>query len=181
MKVILISGKSNSGKDQLGKYIYNILDKQDYRVLIIHFADFVKYCCTQYYNWDGNKDIYGRTLLQRIGTDVVRNKYPNYWADCVGKFISATANDWDFVLVPDWRFLNEYTRVKLFNPNTITVRINRLNKDGTFYLNPNFTKEQNQHSSECALDDYVCDYLVDNSGSLEDLKARAIELVKEIK
>ena len=83
MKVILLSGKSASGKDQFGKYLYDILDRKDLRVLTIHYADFVKYCCTQYYDWDGNKDVYGRSLLQRIGTDIVRKKFPSYWAECV--------------------------------------------------------------------------------------------------
>ena len=180
MKVILISGKSASGKDQFSQYINDILDKNDYRVLIIHYADFVKYCCSQYYGWDGSKNVEGRTLLQKVGTDIVRKKYPTYWAECVAKFISATENDWDFVLIPDWRFINEYNVTKYYNKDCVTVRVNRLNEDGTFFLNPLFTEEQNKHSSECELDDYCCDYTVDNSGSLEDLRIRAREFIKEI-
>ena len=180
MKVILISGKSASGKDQFGKYLYDILDRKDLRVLTIHYADFVKYCCTQYYDWDGNKDVYGRSLLQRIGTDVVRKKFPSYWAECVAKFIAATQDDWDYVLIPDWRFINEYNITKYYNKDCTTVRVNRLNKDGTFFLNPLFTEEQNNHPSECELDDYCCDYTIDNSGMLEDLKDRAREFIKEI-
>lgn len=180
MKTILISGKSGSGKDQFSKFVSDILDRKDYRVLTIHYADFVKYCCTQYYDWDGKKDVYGRSLLQRIGTDVVRKKYPTYWAEAVAKFISATENDWDFVLIPDWRFINEYNVTKYYNKDSITVRVNRLNPDGTYYLNPLFTEEQNSHSSECELDDYYFDYVVDNSSTLEELKNRANEFVKEI-
>lgn len=180
MKAILISGKSGSGKDQFSKYVEEILDRKDYRILTIHYADFVKYCCSQYYDWDGKKDVYGRALLQRIGTDVVRKKYPTYWAEIVAKFISATSDDWDFVLIPDWRFINEYNVTKYYNKDSITVRVNRLNPDGTFYLNPLFTAEQNAHESECELDDYYFDYTVDNSSTLEELKKRANEFVKEI-
>lgn len=180
MKAILISGKSGSGKDQFANYVHEYLDKKDYRVLTIHFADAVKFFAREYYNWNGEKDVVGRTLLQRLGTDIVRKKYPNFWGEIVGKFIAATEQDWDYVLIPDWRFANEYIVVNYYNKDTITVRINRLNADGTFYLNPNLTEEQHHHSSECDLDDYYCDYMIDNSHSLEDLQEQAKEFVKEI-
>lgn len=180
MKTILISGKSGSGKDQFAKYLYDILDKNDFRVLVIHFADYVKYCAAQYYKWNGEKDVNGRTLLQHLGTDTVRKKYPEYWAEGVAKLISALENDWDYVLIPDCRFINEFKIVKNFNEDSVLVRINRLNKDGTYYLNPVLTPQQHSHISECELDDYDYDYIVDNSFDLEELKKRVKEFTMEI-
>lgn len=180
MKTILISGKSASGKDQFAKYLYNYLDNKDYRVLIIHFADAVKFFAKEYYNWNGEKDEAGRTLLQHLGTDTVRKAYPTFWGEIVAKFISATHESWDFVLIPDWRFINEGNIVKKFNKNAYTVRINRLNADGTYKLNPAFTQAQNEHISETELDDYVFDYMIDNSGTLDDLANYAKDVAKEI-
>ena len=180
MKIIMISGKSGSGKDQLSEYVRQLLEQQERRVLTIHFGDPVKFFLTKYYNWDGQKDEHGRTMLQKLGTDVMRNKFPTYWAESIAKFIAATQEDWDYVLIPDWRFINEMTTVKHYNNNVVTVRINRLNENGSFVTNPAFTQEQLNHISECELDDFYCDWLVDNSGNLSDLAARAIELVKEI-
>lgn len=180
MKVVLISGKSASGKDQFAKYLYNYLDNKDYRVLIIHFADAVKFFAKEYFNWNGEKDEAGRTLLQKLGTDIVRKAYPTFWGEIVAKFISATEDSWDFVLIPDWRFINEGNIVKKFNKQTYTVRINRLNENGTYKLNPAFTKAQNEHISEIELDNYDFDYMVDNSGTLTDLTNNAAILAKEI-
>lgn len=180
MRVILISGKSHSGKDQFAKYLYDELDENDYRVLIIHFADFVKYCCKQYYGWDGNKDAVGRTILQRIGTDVVRRVYPNFWGELVAKFIHATQYDWDYVLIPDWRFINEYKNICKYNNDVITVRINRLNPDGTYLLNPSMTEKQNRHPSECELDDYNFDWIINNSRDLNNLQMAANDFLEEI-
>ena len=75
---ILISGKSGSGKDMFAQFMKEELEKKGKRVLIMHYGDAVKWILRDYFNWDGNKDVVGRTLLQRIGTDVVRAKHPNY-------------------------------------------------------------------------------------------------------
>lgn len=180
MKVLLISGKSASGKDQLAQYIKELLEQQNKRVLTIHFADPIKHFLRDYYDWDGKKDERGRYLMQHLGTDTVRKQFPNYWAVIVSKFIAATQEDWDYVLIPDLRFPNEKYIVEKYNDDVINIRINRLNEDGTYYINPNITEAQSQHPSECAMDNYAFDYMVDNSGDLADLAKNAIELVKEI-
>ena len=43
MNVILISGKSGSGKDQTALIAKEYLEEQGYRVLIAHYGDLVKY------------------------------------------------------------------------------------------------------------------------------------------
>ena len=98
MKIYLISGKSGSGKDTFANYSKNFLEKQGKKVLIIHFADLVKYYSKQYYNWNGEKDEAGRTLLQQLGTDKMRSINPNYWARTVSEFIymSDHFNDFDY-------------------------------------------------------------------------------------
>jgi len=140
MKVIMLSGKSGSGKDTIANLIENQLKQINYNTLIIHFADLVKYYAIQYYKWDGEKDERGRNLLQGIGTHMMRNYDPDYWASIVAKFIGAAKNDFDVVLIPDWRFINEYERVCDHNQKVITVRVNRYNEDGSDYKNPNMTE-----------------------------------------
>ena len=101
MKIIMISGKSMSGKDEVAKMLQAKLEKE--RTLIIHFADLVKYYATQYFNWNGTKDTDGRNLLQMIGTTIMRSRYPTYWAEIVGKFIDAITelNYFDTILIPN--------------------------------------------------------------------------------
>ena len=49
MKVILISGKSASGKDTFANILFKKLTEKNHKVLIAHFADLVKFYAKQYY------------------------------------------------------------------------------------------------------------------------------------
>ena len=62
--IICISGKAGSGKDYFANLLDGFLtDSLGKTVLITHYADLVKYCCTKFFHWDGVKDTKGRTLL----------------------------------------------------------------------------------------------------------------------
>ncbi len=180
MKIIMISGKSASGKDLFASYLKGLLEYKGNRVLIIHFGDLVKYFASRYYQWDGNKDEAGRALLQHLGTTIMRTKYPTYWAKVVAKFISATNVDWDYVIIPDLRFENELKTVQKYNDNVITVRIDRYDLDGQPHLNSNMTEAQHNHISECALDDYPFDWYILNDGLEDDLRDATVDFLEEI-
>lgn len=166
MKIILLSGKSASGKDTLATAMRKILENKNYKCITLHFADLVKFYAEKYYNWDGVKDEYGRTIIQQLGTNKVRALFPNYWAEAISKFLAVVANDFDYALVPDARFENEIDTIKLYNTNVYTIRIERFNQDKTPYYNPAFTQEQLNHPSETSLDDYEdFDYTVENYDS----------------
>lgn len=183
MKIILISGKSQSGKDAIAKLIHQNLEEKKYSILTIHFADLVKYYATQYWRWNGEKNHEGRALLQLIGTTIMRSRYPTYWAEIVAKFIDAVdeINQFQAVLIPDWRFINEYETVydyaKKLNQEVITIRINRYNKDGSLYINPQMNEQQASHISECELDNFAFNWIIENKGTLEDLKDSAYYII----
>ena len=180
-KIILISGKSGSGKDTFAKFLKDELESRNERVLVIHFADMVKEYAKLYYKWNGEKDISGRQLLQQMGTNEVRSVFKNYWADLVAQFIKATEDDWDYALIPDLRFLNELKRVKKFNKGKcVSVGIRRYTDDGEIWENPLLTEEQRNHPSEVDLDDYCLDWYVDNVGAFEGMKVSAIEFLEKI-
>ena len=44
MRVIAISGKAESGKDIIAQELKNILEENNKKVMIIHFADVLKLC-----------------------------------------------------------------------------------------------------------------------------------------
>lgn len=172
MKVIPISGKAGHGKDTLAGYMKAALESQGKQVLITHYGDLLKYICKQFFDWNGEKDEKGRTLLQHVGTEVVRAKRPDYWVDFVREFLLLFQDEWDYVLIPDTRFPNEI--VKLAPLKVIDIRINR----------PGFnmlTKEQQKHISETALDDWDLFYFtVENDGTLQDLAGKAAELCLQL-
>lgn len=182
MKILMISGKSGSGKDTFANIMREKLEKVGCNCITLHYADLVKYYLKQYYNWDGVKDEKGRTLLQQLGTNKVRAKFPDYWAETIAKFLAAIPNDFDCAFIPDARFPNEIEVVKQYNPNAISIRIERYNKDGTAYTNPVFTTEQLNHPSETSLDNYEnFDYIIENySDNLAELKDSADTILADI-
>jgi len=179
-KVIIISGKSGAGKDMIGHFMKEELEKHHQRVLVIHYADAVKWVLRDYFNWDGKKDERGRTLLQHIGTDVVRAKYPNFWVNIVADLISAFEDEFDVAIIPDARFENEVQIVMEKFPALTCIRIERTNADGTAWVNPAFTPEQLIHPSETSLDDFSFNYIVHNDAGLEELKDSAVAILEDL-
>ena len=92
MKVVCISGKARHGKDTLAGILKNYLEDSGNKVLVAHFGDLVKYICEKFFDWDGQKDEKGRTLLQYVGTDVVRTQEPNFWTDFIKKVLTLFPN-----------------------------------------------------------------------------------------
>ena len=179
---IIISGKAGSGKDTLASFMKEELEKHNKRVLVIHYGDAVKWVLKEFFNWDGKKDAVGRTMLQHIGTDVVRAQYPNFWTGIVVGLIKAFEpySDFDVALVPDARFPNEVDIALETLNNCVTVRINRSNEDGTEWINPNLTEVQRKHPSETSLDCYAFDYVVHNDEGLDTLRESAITILKDL-
>lgn len=88
MRVVCISGKARHGKDTLATMMKRVLeDTYGKSVLIIRYADQLKFILREYFGWDGIKDERGRALLQYVGTDLARNADPNIWVEYVMKFI----------------------------------------------------------------------------------------------
>lgn len=169
MRVIAISGKAQNGKDTTAGYLKCALESDGYRVLVTHYADLLKYMCKQYFGWGGQKDDAGRQILQYVGTDVIRNKRPDFWVDFVISVIDLFPDEWDYVLIPDCRFPNEIERLKSSGLDTTHIRVRRSN-----FISP-LTAEQQMHPSETALDNVKPDYYIENKGSLNELKETVVQ------
>ncbi len=173
MKVILISGHAGSGKDTTASILESGLKKEHFSVLICHYADLVKYVCRTFFHWDGVKDVSGRTLLQYVGTDVIREHDPNYWVRFLSDMLHFFEKEWDYVLIPDTRFPNEISVMKQ-QFDTLHLRINRGNYTGFL------TEAQRNHPSETSLDDAEPDYWIQNSGTKEDLEKEVRKFITEV-
>ena len=177
MKLILISAKLQNGKDTTAELLKTELENKGQRVLIAHYADLLKYICRTFFGWDGNKDEKGRTILQYVGTDIIRHQCEDYWVKFMMDFLFMFRKEWDCVLIPDTRFPNEVEYANsswIGEENVHTIRVNRPN------FNSGATKEQLNHPSECALDDYEFDYYIENNGTLEDLQLKVKDLLDNI-
>lgn len=165
MKIITISAKSQHGKNLTASILKEKLEQQSKKVLIVHYADYLKFICKEYFGWNGVKDEKGRSLLQKIGTDKIRKIDPDFHVSIVAKLINVFANDFDYFLIPDTRFVNELEYLKNNKFNVISLHVERLNFEN------NLTPEQKLHPSEIALDNYKFDYYIKVESGREILEA----------
>lgn len=172
INIILISGKAGHGKTTFANFIKSEFESRGKKVMKIAFADYLKYIASEYYGWNGEKDERGRTLLQHLGTDVVRKNDENFWADLVSRLIRALGDEFDYYIIDDARFPNEIEAFPL--ENSIHIQIERPSITESF-----LTDEQQHHLSETALEGYVPDYILLNH-TFEGLKESAQTLVEEI-
>ena len=125
-----------------------------------------------------------RLFLQKLGTEAIRNGlHPNTWVNALfaGYFEVASAWDSDGIttvssypnwIITDLRFPNEFEAIK--DRGGICIRVHRL-KDVKHWEDEHgmkfgsFTKKEPTHTSETALDNHKMDYVLNNSGSIEDL------------
>lgn len=113
-----------------------------------------------------------RDLLQRLGTDAVREGlHPDAWVNalmadyiCIHADRAPNGLDCPNWIITDCRFPNEAKAVKRFGG--IVVRVNRPG------IGP-----VNDHPSETALDNWNFDAVIENNGTLDDLKFKAISIL----
>lgn len=149
------------------------LTERGERVLITHYADLLKFICVNYFGWDGEKDERGRSMLQYVGTEVIRKRDPSFWVGFTATILKYFYGNWDYVIIPDCRFPNEITTMIDSGFDTVHVRVVR---DG--FYSP-LTEGQRQHPSENALDDTEPDVYLHNNGTLEDLELSIKDLIEE--
>ena len=153
-RIITVSGKAGHGKDTFASALSNTLQAMGYNVLIFHYADLLKMYCEKYFGWNGEKDEAGRTLLQYIGTDVIRKKRPNYWVDHAIDLLQVLKDRWDYCIIPDARFPNEMERWTKAGFKLTAVHVNRVGYES------NLSAAQQRHKSETALDDFYFSFYI---------------------
>lgn len=171
MKVVCISGRARHGKDTVASMMQRCLWGYGAKVLIIHNADLLKFMCKRFFHWDGQKDDRGRTLLQYVGTDVVRTQKPDFWVSFVADVLELFPNEWDYVLIPDCRFPNEINVLRDRGFDVLHVSVVRPDCDG------GLSEEQRNHPSETAMDGTPADITIMNDGNLSGLTKSVIELI----
>jgi hypothetical protein len=149
--MILISGKGESGKDLSATIIKDRLSELGYKVVITRYAKYLKDMAKEFCGWDGNKDEYGRKLLQVLGTDIIRQKMNKklFHVNRICEDVEICADYFDIVIVSDCRFPDEvYLPKAFFGDKVLDIRVERPGHVSKL------TDEQKTHISETALDDF---------------------------
>lgn len=174
MQVILIGGKARSGKDTLADFLTENLEKQGKKVCKIQVGQYIKYYAMKYFGWDGEEETKPRDLLIELGTEIIRKKIdPDFHIDRLIQDIKVLSYFYDTFVVSDIRFPVEIEKPKKEFDNVTTIKMIR-NSD-------ELNDAQKSHVTETGLDDFNSfDYVIENEGSLEELKEKAMKIVKEI-
>lgn len=116
---------------------------------------------TWYPNLDRPEPMTVRTLLQKVGTDCMRDcLHKNTWVNALladfrpRKLSQYEPSQW---IITDVRFPNEALAIK--DKGGVLLRIER------------DSDVKSNHESETALDNWTFDYVIENNGTIEDLIA----------
>lgn len=189
--ILCLSGKARSGKDTLAKFLQKNLN-DDYH--LVAYATYLKKMCRDMFDLSidqlygdlkevpdkrypkpgvktlpGHEQVYWtpREIMQFVG-EAFRKVNPDYWVDKLFDFIDR--NNIKNVIITDGRHTNEIDAV--LNYGGCHIRVLR---------EEDIRAVGQDHISETALDDFeYIDYIVQNTGTLEDLEDMAKQLVKEI-
>jgi hypothetical protein len=142
--------------------------------LKIAYGDLVKYISKTYFNWNGEKDEIGRGILQKVGTDIIRAKEPNYWVNFVIEFVYLFEDDFDYAIIDDCRFKNEIVQWINKGWDTYSIKVTRLNHKSKL------NEEQLAHPSENDLNDYIFDYYIESPSGLDNLEIEIDKIFKNI-
>ena len=178
-RIYLLHARAQSGKDTCAAIMKEEYKKRGKRVIIIAFADYVRCCLDKYYGVTDYKTPEGRTIIQHFATDLVRKNDPTFWGRTVGDLLRAIEDDFDYAIIPDWRFKNEFgCLTSRFSPSLIVkVLIDRPNNE----LTDNMTDAQRNHQSEVELDNYKnFDYnIINEYGKLENTREQLIAMINK--
>lgn len=174
MKIVLIGGKARVGKDTFADYLYEELEKNGKKPVKMQISQYIKYYAIKYFDWDGEEETKPRELLQHLGTEIIRNKIDKYFhIDRLIQDIRVLSYYYDYFIISDVRLEEEIEKPKKEFNDVVSIKIERENDV--------LTKKEQSHITEIGLDNYNdFDYIIENNGTIEELKNKAIDLLKEM-
>ena len=122
-KLYLLSGKARSGKDTIANIIKDYYESIGKKVVITSFAKYIKMYAKEITGWNGEEATKPRTLLQELGTEIVREKLgkENIYALRMLDDIDIYNYFADVVIIKDVRFLHELETIVGYVVHRIVV------------------------------------------------------------
>lgn len=175
MKIFLVSGAARNGKDTIGNFIEEYCHENDIKVCRTQIAKYLKMYVKDYFGWDGSEETKPRTLLQELGTDIIREKMnkPYFFVNRTVEDLEILSNFFDLAVITDIRVPLEIETIKKNFDDVVVIKVERIN-----YENEMTEKEQ-KHKIENSMNDYNdYDYILIND-TLDKLNNDVIEVLKK--
>ena len=175
MKIILLGGRANSGKDSTAEFIDEYYRSRGLDVVNIQIATYLKMYAKNIAKWDGDNETKPRQLLQDLGTELIRKEIDQYFfIKRIIQDIDIYSRYFDIITISDGRLPEEFASIKLAYPETVTVHVTRPGFESKL------STEQKAHITETLVDEIEYDLEIVNDGSIDDLQKKSIELVQTI-
>ena len=175
-KGILIAGKARAGKDTTALLLKEIYTEKGKKTINLAYGNYIKEYAKNISDWDGRDETKPRSLLQRLGTDIIRKDIdPNFFVKRLCDDIKVYSYFFDVITVSDVRFPNEIDGPSAMFKDIIKIKIIRDN------FVSNLTDVEKKHITETALDNYNdYDFVIHNDGTISDLRKKVEKIVEEL-
>ena len=176
-KIIILSGKARAGKDTSGLYFKEYYESKGLKVKLLAYASYIKMYAKEITDWDGKDETKPRSLLQELGTEIIRNRIDKlFFVNRIIEDIKVYSYFFDVIVITDARVEEEIVNLKKCFNSVISINVERPG-----YVNELNENEQ-KHLTEVGLDNFDgYDYTLVNDGTLEDLKDKVKMIGDEIK
>lgn len=175
-KIFIVSGKANAGKDTTCELINNYVRLKELNSINLQFSSYIKMYAKVISGWNGEEITKPRSLLQELGTSIIREKIDNkFFIKRIIGDIKVYSYYCDVITISDARLPEEIDSIYNTFENVIRVNIERPN------FNNNLNETEKKHRTEVGLDGYNnYDYTLVNDGSIEDLNNKIKKIVDEV-
>ena len=174
--IFIVSGKANTGKDTTCDFIRANMLLKNIKSIKLQFSSYIKMYAKELSSWDGSEKTKPRTLLQELGTDVIRkNLGDDFFVKRMVDDINVYSYYLDVITISDTRFPIEIDTIYNNFDNVIRINVERPNFEN------NLNNLERKHISETALDNYdKYDYKLVNDGTLDDLNNKIKDMLEEV-
>ena len=179
MHVIMISGKSNTGKGTVAEIIESNLIKQNKHVIRCSLSTYIRNVAKEDYYWDGIDTLESRKFMAesyRIGTEFYSyhmarrvwerdiRPYSNKDTIAIVESFREKVNYDYFCILLDEGIIDKITTIRVIRPDFNAIQ----------------DKDMENHVSESDVDNFKFDYIIENSGTIEELYVKLDGLVGNI-
>lgn len=173
--IYLICGKARVGKDTFCDLLLKEFEKQNKKAIEMKCSKYIKNYAKDYFGWDGSEETKPRDFLNVLHTDIIRKRLdkPYFLPIRVCEDIQVLSFFFKYFIVSDIRLKTEIETFKKHYKNVKVINLIRSSnyEDG-------LSIKQGKHITEVDLDDYNgYDYVIDNNGTIEDLRLKAEKLI----
>ena len=155
MRIFIIGGKANTGKNTLAKYIKEYYDKKDEKSIITEYSKYIKLVANEMIDWEETHKK-PRKFLQDLGEEYRKAIDPNIFINRMKEDILIFQKYYQNIIICDARLIPEITLLKTKYQNCYTIHLIGNNKN-------DLSSEEANHITETELEKYKnFDYQLEN-------------------